>query len=183
MDCLRVLNGISDGLSRGKKPEEMEKLTRDLWEANMRHPQASERVLMAEFDISFKPVSDAEFELMLYSTRICLCCYESGDFFCYTILKSSVKAQRGSSFKAWREDAGVGLKLDDALAFWRAEFSQKDYTPYACQKIISSTPGVGDHHGCPYKHFGEENLRAAIAGMRVGSRAMEDIMDKVHNRH
>ncbi|GKU92800.1 hypothetical protein SLEP1_g6477 [Rubroshorea leprosula] len=59
----------------------------------------------------------------------------------------------------------------------------QDYTPYACQKIISSTPGVGDHHGCPYKHFGEENLRAAIAGMRVGSRAMEGIMAKVHNRH
>ncbi|VVA94361.1 unnamed protein product [Arabis nemorensis] len=73
---------------------------------------------------------------------------------------------------------GVGLKLDDALAFWRAEFTKKvggerfdkeyayairhnygkegkrtDYTPYACQKIISSAPGVGDHHGCPYRHF------------------------------
>jgi DNA primase large subunit len=74
---------------------------------------------------------------------------------------------------------GAGLKLEDALAFWRAEFSQKvgserfdkeyaysirhnygkegkrtDYTPYSCQKIISATPGVGDHHGCPYRHFG-----------------------------
>lgn len=25
---------------------------------------------------------------------------------------------------------GVGLKLDDALAFWRAEFSQKVYTAF-----------------------------------------------------
>ncbi|CAI0627365.1 unnamed protein product [Linum tenue] len=48
---------------------------------------------------------------------------------------------------------GVGLKLDDAVAFWKAEFSQKDYTPYSCQKIISLTPSVGDHHGCPYRHF------------------------------
>ncbi|KAM7261102.1 hypothetical protein ACFE04_026577 [Oxalis oulophora] len=103
---------------------------------------------------------------------------------------------------------GVGLKLDDALAFWKAEFSQKvgaerfdkeyaygirhnygkegkrtDYTPYSCQKIISSTPGVGDHHGCPYRHFSKENLRAALSGMGVNSRAMDDVMDKVHNKH
>ncbi|KAK1305983.1 putative DNA primase large subunit [Acorus calamus] len=103
---------------------------------------------------------------------------------------------------------GVGLKLEDALAFWRAEFSQKvgserfdkeyaysvrhnygkegkrtDYTPYSCQKIISSTPGVGDHHGCPYRHFSEENLRAALGKMGVGGRTMDDVMDKVRNRH
>ncbi|KAK8363038.1 hypothetical protein V6Z12_A03G137000 [Gossypium hirsutum] len=44
MDRLRVLKGISDGLCRGKKPEEMEKLVVDLWKANMRHPQAVEEV-------------------------------------------------------------------------------------------------------------------------------------------
>ncbi|KAL0925589.1 hypothetical protein M5K25_003944 [Dendrobium thyrsiflorum] len=103
---------------------------------------------------------------------------------------------------------GVGLNLESALAFWRAEFSQKvgserfdkeyayavrhnygkegkrtDYTPYSCQKIISVTPSVGDHHGCPYRHFSEENLRAALSKMGVGGRAMDDVMDKVRNRH
>ncbi|KAK2993297.1 hypothetical protein RJ640_000012 [Escallonia rubra] len=103
---------------------------------------------------------------------------------------------------------GVGLKLDDALAFWKAEFSRKvgaerfdkeyaygirhnygkegkrtDYTPYSCQKVISSTPGVGDHHGCPYRHFSEENLRAALGKMGVSNRALEDVIDKVRNRH
>ncbi|KAJ0677071.1 putative DNA primase large subunit, eukaryotic/archaeal [Helianthus annuus] len=103
---------------------------------------------------------------------------------------------------------GVGLKLDDALAFWKAEFSQKvgaerfdkeyaysirhnygkegkrtDYTPYSCQKIILSTPGVGDHHGCPYRHFSEENLRAALGKMGVSSRALEDVIEKARNRH
>ncbi|KAK8928378.1 putative DNA primase large subunit [Platanthera zijinensis] len=103
---------------------------------------------------------------------------------------------------------GVGLKLEDALAFWRAEFSQKigserfdkeyayavrhnygkegkrtDYTPYSCQKIISVNPSVGDHHGCPYRHFSEENLRAALAKMGVAGHAMDDVMDKVKNRH
>lgn len=103
---------------------------------------------------------------------------------------------------------GVGLKLDDALAFWKSEFSKKvgperfdkeyaysvrhsfgkegkrvDYTPYSCQKIISSTPGVGDCHGCPYRHFSEDNLRAALTKMGVNSQAMNDVMDKVQNRH
>ncbi|KAF8100031.1 hypothetical protein N665_0232s0006 [Sinapis alba] len=103
---------------------------------------------------------------------------------------------------------GVGLKLDDALTFWRAEFTKKvgserfdkeyaygirhnygkegkrtDYTPYACQKIISSAPGAGDHHGCPYRHFSEDNLRAALGRMGLSSRGMEDVMDKVRNKH
>ncbi|KAM4109440.1 hypothetical protein ACJW30_03G120700 [Castanea mollissima] len=103
---------------------------------------------------------------------------------------------------------GVGLKLEDALAFWKAEFSQRvgserfdkeyaysirhnygregkrtDYTPYSCQKIITSAPGVGDHHGCPYRHFSEENLRAALGKMGLSNRAVEDVMDKVRNRH
>lgn len=103
---------------------------------------------------------------------------------------------------------GVGLKLEDALAFWKAEFSQRvgserfdkeyaysirhnygregkrtDYTPYSCQKIITSAPGVGDHHGCPYRHFSEENLKAALGKMGISNRAVEDVMDKVRNRH
>jgi DNA primase large subunit len=103
---------------------------------------------------------------------------------------------------------GVGLKLDDALAFWREEFTKKvgserfdkeyayairhnygkegkrtDYTPYACSKIITSAPGAGDHHGCPYRHFSEDNLKAALSRMGLSSRGMEDVMDKVRNRH
>lgn len=62
---------------------------------------------------------------------------------------------------------GIGLPLEEALSFWRMEFtpktpaekfnkeyaynvrynygkegSRKDYTPYSCLKIISTTPGV-----------------------------------------
>ena len=61
---------------------------------------------------------------------------------------------------------GIGLPLDEALRFWRTEFSQKtppdafdkqyaynirhnygkegkrvEYTPHSCVKIISSVPG------------------------------------------
>ncbi|XP_041014299.1 probable DNA primase large subunit [Juglans microcarpa x Juglans regia] len=369
MDRLRVLKGISDALSRGKKPEEMGQLVRDLWKANMTHPEASEvvnkdiishfvlrlaycrtedlrkwflsmetalfryrfrfesaeaqRALMAEFDLPYKAVSNAEFEstkdklsqvarsiglplstadavfykvpfeevpelvagrrvfvhkghayvamnqvvslvanqfrshlskaLILTnrkwtstireqeSDRLApiveaLCTSylgpdyseprELGDISIKEIdqiAQSSFPLCMRHLFEKLREDhhlkhggrmqfglflKGIGLKLDDALAFWKAEFSQKvgaerfdkeyaysirhnygregkrtDYTPYSCQKIISSSPGVGDHHGCPYRHFSEENLRAALGKMRLNNRAVEDVMDKVRSRH
>lgn len=120
----------------------------------------------------------------------------------YHHLKHGGRMQLGLFLK------GVGLPLDDALVFWKSEFSRKvgterfdkeyaygirhnygkegkrvDYTPYSCQKIISSTPGVGDHHGCPYRHFSEENLRAALGKLGVSSRALEDVMEKARNKH
>ncbi|KAK9286885.1 hypothetical protein L1049_015292 [Liquidambar formosana] len=370
LDRLRVLKGISDGLSRGKKPEEMEKLVSELWKANMRHPQASEevnkdiishfvlrlvycrtedlrkwflsmettlfryrfrlqghevqRALMAEFDLSYKAVSNAEFEsvkdklvqvarsmnhqplpsasdtffkvpfeevpelvagrrvfihkghayvamnqvVSLVVTQFrsnlskaliltnrkwtstirepekdrltpiveALCTSYLGPDYSQPrefgeitikeidqVAKSSFPLCMQHLYEKLKEDhhlkhggrmqlglflKGVGLKLDDALAFWKAEFSQKvgserfdkeyaysirhnygkegkrtDYTPYSCQKVISSTPGVGDNHGCPYRHFSEENLRAALGKLGVSYRAVEEVMDKVRNRH
>ncbi|KAG6546025.1 hypothetical protein Mapa_012430 [Marchantia paleacea] len=103
---------------------------------------------------------------------------------------------------------GVGLKLEDALNFWRSEFTVKmttekfdkeygysirhnfgkegkrvDYTPYSCMKIITSTPGVGDHHGCPYRHFSQENLRSVLEDQQLSSRTVDAVMEKVRNRH
>ncbi|GBG87422.1 hypothetical protein CBR_g45479 [Chara braunii] len=103
---------------------------------------------------------------------------------------------------------GIGLKLEDALAFWRSEFGKgvgvekfdkeyaynvrhnygkegkrTDYTPYSCVKIIKQTPGVGDHHGCPYRHFSEENLRAALGSLRLDGRTTDEIMGKVRGCH
>lgn len=370
MDRLKVLKGIADGLSRGKKPDEMEKLEKDLWKANMRHPEALEvvnkdiishfvlrlvycrtedlrkwflsmetalfryrfrdesleaqRALMAEFNLPYKVVSTAEYESMkeklgqvarsisrnasipaevifykvpfeevpelvagrrvyihkghafvamsqvvsLVATQFrshlskaliltnrkwtstireqekdrltpiveALCTSYLGPDYSQPrefaeisikdidqIAKTSFPLCMRHLFEKLREDhhlkhggrmqlglflKGVGLKLEDALAFWKAEFSQKvgserfdkeyaysirhnygregkrtDYTPYSCQKIISSAPGVGDHHGCPYRHFSEENLRAALGKMGLSNRAVEDVMDKVRNRH
>ncbi|KAH7683196.1 DNA primase large subunit eukaryotic protein [Dioscorea alata] len=370
IDRLLVLKGVSDGLSRGKKPEEMEKLVKELWRTHMGHPDASEtrnkdiishfilrlvycrtedlrnwflsaettlfrcryrlqnletqRMLLAEFDFPYKALSQAEFEvvkekLVQVSRSIGLSPNDAAESVFFKMpfeevsdLVSSRKVfllkgyayvamsqvsspvtkqfrrilskaleltnrkwtsisqekeknrltpiveslsssylgpdysqhQESSEislrdidrlannsfppcmrhlFEKLREDhhlkhggrmqlslflKGVGLKLEDALTFWKAEFSQKvgterfdkeyaysirhnygkegkrtDYTPYSCQKIISSTPGVGDHHGCPYRHFSEENLRAALTKMGVGGHAMDDIMQKVQTRH
>eukprot|EP00029_Vermamoeba_vermiformis_P011416 TRINITY_DN6270_c0_g1_i1.p1 TRINITY_DN6270_c0_g1~~TRINITY_DN6270_c0_g1_i1.p1 ORF type:complete len:486 (+),score=96.10 TRINITY_DN6270_c0_g1_i1:8-1465(+) len=78
---------------------------------------------------------------------------------------------------------GIGVTLEDALEFWRSEFSQKfgnsvfekkyaynikhnyglegkktDYTPYACQKIIEMKAQPGDDHGCPFRHWDQGTL-------------------------
>ncbi|KHN76917.1 DNA primase large subunit [Toxocara canis] len=73
---------------------------------------------------------------------------------------------------------GIGLSLEDALAFWRSEFTKKidddkfekqyaynirhnygkvgrrvDYKAYSCAKIIlGNAPGAQDCHGCPFRH-------------------------------
>ncbi|CAN6578919.1 unnamed protein product [Malus baccata var. baccata] len=39
-----MLKGIADGLSRGKKHDEMQKLAIELWKINMRHPQMSQLI-------------------------------------------------------------------------------------------------------------------------------------------
>ncbi|XP_057420164.1 probable DNA primase large subunit [Lotus japonicus] len=370
IDRLRVLKGISDGMSRGKKQEEMEKLVKDLWRVNMRHQHASEvlnkdiishfvlrlvycrtedlrkwflsmecalfryrfrslytaeaqRAVMEEFDLSGSAVTKMEFQdikeklgqvarsmgqplptldaifykvpfeevpelvagrkvfikqgyayvamnqvvsfvATLFRSQLsktliltnrkwtssireqekhrltpiveALCSSYLGPDLSQPreyaeislkdidqIAKSSFPLCMRHLFDKLKEDhhlkhggrmqlglflKGVGLNLDDALAFWRAEFSKKvglekfekeyaynirhnygkegkrtDYTPYSCQKVISSTPGAGDQHGCPYRHFSEENLKAALSRMGVNSRAMEDVIDKVRNRH
>ncbi|PIN08357.1 Eukaryotic-type DNA primase, large subunit [Handroanthus impetiginosus] len=369
IDRLRVLKGISDGLSRGKKLNEMEILFKELWKIHMRHSEASEvvnkdiishfvlrlvycreeelrkwflsmetalfryrfqnestdaqKALLAEFDLPYRAVTSTEYESVKdklhqvarstgYSSSSADTTYYKVPFeqvpdlvanrrvfilkgYAYVamnqvvslvmtqyrsylskalvltnrkwtsmireqekdrltpivealstsylgpdysqpkeygeislkdidhVAKNSFPLCMRHLFEKLREDhhlkhggrmqlglflKGVGLKLDDALAFWKAEFSRKvgaerfdkeyaygirhnygkegkrtDYTPYSCQRIISSTPGVGDHHGCPYRHFSEENLRAALSKMGVGNRLVEDVMDKVRNRH
>ncbi|KAH1236706.1 putative DNA primase large subunit [Glycine max] len=369
IDRLRVLKGISDGMSRGKKSEEMENLVKDLWKMNMRHQDASQvlnkdiishfvlrlvycrtedlrkwflstesalfryrfrllnaeaqRAVMEEFDLPYKAVSNVEFEsikeklgqvarsmgqpsptadaifykvpfeevpelvagrkvfinqgyayvamnqivslvatlfrsqlskaLILTNRKWTSSVREQEKHRLTPIVEALSSSYLGPDYSQSKEYAdislkdidqvakssfplcmrhlfdklkedhhlkhggrmqlglflkGVGINLDDALAFWRSEFSKKvglekfekqyaynirhnygkegkrtDYTPYSCQKIISSTPGAGDHHGCPYRNFSEENLRAALSRMGVNSWAMEDVMDKVKNRH
>ncbi|CAF9917082.1 MAG: hypothetical protein ALECFALPRED_011003 [Alectoria fallacina] len=87
---------------------------------------------------------------------------------------------------------GIGLTLEDCLIFWRQAFKLitddtfnkeyrynirhaygdvggdairrgRGYSPFSCQKILTEhPPGSGESHGCPYRHFGVDNLTALL---------------------
>ncbi|PSC74309.1 DNA primase large subunit [Micractinium conductrix] len=103
---------------------------------------------------------------------------------------------------------GLGLPLEEAIRFWRTEMApvapgekfdkqylynvrhnygkegqRKDYTPYTCMKIIGSTPGVGQVHGCPYKTFGQDSLRAALSRLQVAPAKVEEAVLKAAAGH
>jgi len=92
-------------------------------------------------------------------------------------LKNSGRMQYGLFLK------GIGVTLEDALRFWRDAFLKKvdgvafekkyaysirhyfgkegrqtNYTPFGCQKIISSSVGPGEYHGCPFRHMDRDSL-------------------------
>ncbi|CAK9786892.1 DNA primase, large subunit [Cutaneotrichosporon oleaginosum] len=102
---------------------------------------------------------------------------------------------------------GIGLPLDEALVFWRRMYGaamsddkfnkeyrynirhsygqegrRANYPPRSCQQILTShQPGTQDAHGCPFRHFGPDNLQTLLASYRIerGSAEMKDIMDSV----
>lgn len=96
-------------------------------------------------------------------------------------LKNNGRLQYGLFIK------GIGVRMDDALQFWRAEFTQKidpekfdkeyaytvkfiygtvgsqrNYTPMGCTKIISNIAGAGEYHGCPYRQMDNETLKKTL---------------------
>ena len=103
---------------------------------------------------------------------------------------------------------GIGLPLEEAIRFWRTEMAQvapgdkfdkqylynirhnygkegkrQDYTPHSCAKIISTLPGPGQVHGCPYKVFSEESLRAALSKLHVSAPKIQEAVKKAAAGH
>ncbi|EJD76255.1 hypothetical protein LOAG_16754 [Loa loa] len=98
-------------------------------------------------------------------------------------LRHGARMQYGLFLKA------IGMTLEDALLFWRAEFTKKmdpdkfdkqyaynirhnygkegkhaDYSAYPCTKIIlDSSPSSADCHGCPYRH---SDLQPLVQNLR-----------------
>lgn len=84
----------------------------------------------------------------------------------------------------------AGLTLEESMLFWKSSFAprtpaekfekeyaynirhgygkegrRKDYEAQKCSQIISTTPGVGEANGCPFKTFEKDALKASLGSM------------------
>jgi DNA primase large subunit len=104
---------------------------------------------------------------------------------------------------------GIGLSMEEALIFWRKAFSIKftedqfaknysysirhnygqegkraDYTPYSCIKIINGdVPSGGEHHGCPFRHFNQENLKTTLRHSGANEGGIHEVLELVKQNH
>jgi DNA primase large subunit len=98
--------------------------------------------------------------------------------------------------------------LEDALRFWRDEFTKQidadkfeklyaynirhnygkegkrtNYTPYSCIKIIMSTVGHDDAHGCPFRHSDLPHLKQQLLAWNVPVTGINEVVEYVSQGH
>jgi DNA primase large subunit len=62
----------------------------------------------------------------------------------------------------------------------------RDVNPCSCQQILMGPqPGIGDMHGCPFRHFSVDNLIASIEDdLNIRDpRVLREIKDAVQGKH
>ncbi|KAI5476874.1 hypothetical protein MNV49_007110 [Pseudohyphozyma bogoriensis] len=104
---------------------------------------------------------------------------------------------------------GIGLSVEEAIVFWRKSFSamtddkfnkeykynirhgyglegsRKNYSPKSCSQIITGkSPGPGESHGCPFRHFSEQNLSSTLSSFyNLSAPDMKEILGHTKAGH
>ena len=119
----------------------------------------------------------------------------------YAALKREHHLKHGGRTQLGLFLKGIGLSLNDALLFWKQSMARK--TPadkfdkeyaynirhvygkegkrvslggYGCVKIIQAQPSVDDHHGCPFRHERQEDLRLVLSKRGIASQGVDEVM-------
>lgn len=104
---------------------------------------------------------------------------------------------------------GIGVTMEDSLRFWREELtrgtislekfekeyaynirhnygkegSRVNYTPYSCMKIITTSVGPQDTHGCPFKIWEPSTLKTKLSSFGMSVAHAEEIVSYVAKGH
>lgn len=122
----------------------------------------------------------------------------------YTALKNQSHLKHFGRLQLGLFLKGMGLTMEEAMIFWKTEFCKKidgdkfekqyaynvrhmfgqegkrnDYRPWNCNKVLNQqNPAQGELHGCPFKTFGDDNLRNLLNGYGLTGSDIRIVMDK-----
>ncbi|XP_065077060.1 DNA primase large subunit [Ochlerotatus camptorhynchus] len=129
--------------------------------------------------------------------------------YCHDTVRSKHHLKHGGRMQYGLFLKGIGVTLEDSLRFWREEFTrgtvtlekfEKDYaynirhnygkegsrisyTPYSCMKIITSSVGPQDTHGCPFKIWEPSVLKTKLSSYGLSVAHAEEIVSFVSKGH
>jgi DNA primase large subunit len=125
-------------------------------------------------------------------------------------LKDDHKLKHHGRFQYGLFLKGAGMTMEESMVFFQKEFTkimtpekfQKEYTynirhmygkegkrtsysAHNCMKIIMGTPpNSGEHHGCPYRHYGDDHLSSVMGKLQIGSASdRNEIMTLKKKKH
>ena len=49
--------------------------------------------------------------------------------------------------------------------------------------ITTNAPSSGDHHGCPFKHFGRDNLQSMLVHHGLNESNVRDVLELTRGGH
>jgi DNA primase large subunit len=103
---------------------------------------------------------------------------------------------------------GIGVTLEDSLRFWREEMtknmepdkfdksyaygirynygkegSRTNWSPYSCNKIITTVPGAQDVAGCPFKLWDSIELRSKLSSYGLNPIATQEVVSYASKGH
>ncbi|XP_055616222.1 DNA primase large subunit [Toxorhynchites rutilus septentrionalis] len=129
--------------------------------------------------------------------------------YCHDTLRAKHHLKHGGRMQYGLFLKGIGVTMEDSLRFWREEFtrgiiplekfekeyaynirhnygkegSRVNYTPHSCMKIITSSVGPQDTHGCPFKIWEPSVLKTRLNSYGLSVAHSDEIVSYASKGH